>query len=454
MRRAAPGADQPWKTSPGGLVSALVPFLRERGGVWIGWDGAESDPNDNSHKPIAPFAHDGMNIHPIALDEREVNGFYRGFSNGTIWPLYHDSIRSPRFRRRWWHAYREANMRFAQGAIERTDDRDMIWIHDYQLQLVPGYVRMHRPNARIGFFLHIPFPPQELFAKMPWRTTLLENLLGADIIGFQTRLGAANFAKAARQFTSARGSDSALEFNGRTIRIAPYPISIDTEHYERSANTQIVDERIAAIKKDLRARRIVLAVDRLDYTKGVEYRLRAFEELLRRDHIPPEGVVFVQIAVPSREKVDEYQDLRAEVNELVGRINGNHGSVGDVPVHYIYNSIPFEQLMAMYRAADVMMVTPLRDGMNLVAKEYVATRSDDTGVLVLSEFAGASLELKQAVLVNPYDVDGMADALERALWIEPGEGRRRMNALRKVVQRHTVYDWAGSFLEALGGARP
>lgn len=448
VKRVQTEGGQRWETSPGGLVSALAPLLRQQGGAWVGWDGSGRDHQNVSSTP--PFEHDGIHIRPVGLSAPELDAFYYGYSNATIWPLYHDSIRTPQFRRRWWHLYREVNMRFALAAVETADEHDMIWVHDYQLQLVPGYVRMHRPSAKIGFFLHIPFPPEELFAKMPWRAQVLENLLGADVVGFQTKLGASNFARAARLYTGATGTDRQLEFRGRKVRVGAFPISIDYDHYVKSSGTDEVEAHVQKTRDDLGGRRIVLAVDRLDYTKGIEFRLRAFEELLRRDRFPPEGVVFVQIAVPTREKVDDYADLRSEVSEHVGRINGNYGSIGRAPVHYIYNSVPFKELMALYRAADVMMVTPLRDGMNLVAKEYVATRSDNTGVLVLSEFAGAALEMKQAVIVNPYDVDGMADALEQALSMEPKEVKGRMAALRRIVEQHTVYDWANSFLGALG----
>lgn len=449
VKRIQEGNTQRWETSPGGLVSALAPFLRERGGAWIGWDGTGRDLAHAS--PVAPFSHDGISIRPVGLSHAELDAFYHGCSNATVWPLYHDSIRAPQFHRRWWHPYREVNMRFAQAAVETAGEHDMIWVHDYQLQLVPGYVRMHRPKAKIGFFLHIPFPPEELFAKMPWRVQMLENLLGADVIGFQTKLAANNFAKAARLYTSAKGSDTLLEFEGRKVRVNAFPISIDFEHYQASAQTPEVDTHLEQLREDLGGRRVILAVDRLDYTKGIEFRLRAVEEMLRRGRVSADEAVFVQIAVPTREKVDEYADLRSDVNELVGRTNGTYGAIGRTPVHYIYNSVPFKELMALYRMADVMMVTPLRDGMNLVAKEYAAARADNAGVLVLSEFAGAALELKQAVTVNPYDVDGMADALERALSMPAGEAKKRMAGLRRVVKQHTVYDWAEAFLSALGG---
>jgi Trehalose-6-phosphate synthase len=436
-----------WETSPGGLVSAIYPFLKDRGGAWVGWDGSESEPGRSD--PPAPFTHDGIQVRPVPLSSAEVESFYHGFSNETLWPLYHDAIRTPQFHRRWWHPYREVNMRFAQLAVEASADRDLIWVQDYQLQLVPGYVRLHRPRARIGYFNHIPFPPEELFAKLPWRQQILEGLLGADVVGFQTKLAAQNFSRAARQFTSAKGTDTRLEFQGRTVVVDAFPISIDFDRYSRAAGEADVSELSTRLRESLDGRRILLGVDRLDYTKGIDIRLRAFEELLERGRIGVDDTCLVQVAVPTREAVEDYAELRSTVEELVGRVNGTHGRLGRVAVHYIYRSLPWAELLACYRAADAMVVTPLRDGMNLVAKEYVACRNDDSGALVLSEFAGAALELKQALLVNPHDVDGMADAMERALTIAPADARRRMAAMRRTVGGHTVYDWSDSFLRVL-----
>ena len=434
-----------WETSPGGLVAALHPLLTDRGGAWVGWDGTVSE-----HRGAPePFTHDQIDIRPVGMSPGERDAFYYGFCNGTIWPLYHDCVRPPEFHRRWWRPYREMNMRFAQAAVDAAGGDDLIWVHDYQLQLVPGYVRMRRPRARVGYFHHIPFPPEELFAKLPWRTHLLEGLLGADVIGFQTKLAAQNFSRAARRFTSARGTDRNLQYEGRTVRVDAFPISIDSSRFEalsRDAETVEAAERLRA---SLDYRRIILGVDRLDYTKGVDLRLRAYEEVLSRGSVSAEDTVFVQVAVPTREQVGEYADLRSTVNEHVGRINGSHSRLGRVAVQYIYRSLPFEELVACYRAADVMIITPYCDGMNLVAKEYVATRTDNSGVLVLSEFAGASLELKQALHVNPHDVDGIADAIERAVTLDPGEARKRMGAMRRTVRHHDVFAWSDSFLREL-----
>lgn len=441
----AQAGDSGWKTAPGGLVSALRPLLTEQGGGWVGWDGSAAD----ADRPMDPFTHEGIRIRPVSLSSDELSEFYDGFSNGTIWPLYHDCLRAPQFHRRWWRAYEQVNRRFADAALDASEEGDIVWVHDYQLQLVPRMIRQRRPGARIGFFNHIPFPPEELFAQLPWRAPLLEGLLGADVVGFQTRLGAKNFARAARLFTGAEGTDRRLEHEGRSVLVDAFPISIDAGRYARMAREPKVLARAAALREEFGGRRIVLGVDRLDYTKGIDVRLRAFEEVLNRGAATVEDTVFVQIAVPTRERVDDYAGLKATVEGHVGRINGTHGRLGRAAVHYAYRSVPFDELVACYVAADVMVVTPLRDGMNLVAKEYVAARTDDSGVLVLSEFAGAALELRQALLVNPHDVDGIADALVSALRLGEAQARRRMGSMRKTVIRHDVYAWSDSFLRHL-----
>jgi len=435
-----------WVTSPGGLVSALAPLIRERGGTWIGWDG---DVHDCGSRATPCFHHDGMDIQPIHLTEDEIESFYEGFSNKTLWPLYHDALRFPAFHRHWWRPYRTVNERFARAVAELAQPNDLVWVHDYQLQLVPGMVRELLPHARIGFFLHIPFPPLELFAKLPWRTQILESLLGADVVGFQTKLSSINFTRSAKRYTRTTGDDVHLRSHDRAVRADAYPISIDSQQIDKLARTEGAKRRAAAFRESLGGRRIVLGVDRLDYTKGIDTRLRAWEELLERETITPADAVFVQIAVPTREKVSDYAALRQRVEELVGRINGKHATLDHIAVHYVYRGLPFEELVAAYAAADVMVVTPFRDGMNLVAKEYVAARTEDTGVLVLSEFAGAALELEQAMMVNPYDIDGLANTLERALQTDPDEAANHMRSMRRTVLNHDVYTWAKSFLSDL-----
>ncbi len=436
-----------WEQSHGGLATALTPIMRARGGTWVGWTG-------NAGETISKFRHDGIQIVPMTLTAREIDGFYNGFSNRTLWPLYHDAIRTPEFHRRWWQPYAAVNERFARAAADVAEAGDVVWVHDYHLQLVPRMLRELRPELRIGFFLHIPFPPTELFSWLPWRGPLLEGLLGADVIGFQTRAAAQNFSRVARNYTEAEGTDSALQFDGRMIRVGAYPISIDVESFAALSDTDETRARVEAIRNRVGAdRRIIFSVDRLDYTKGIDARLRAFGELLSRGTISARNCVFFQVAVPSREVVGDYADMRAKIEQLVGQINGEYSEPGLIPIHFFRRNLTREELVAYYRAADVMLVTPYRDGMNLVAKEYVASRTDHGGILVLSEFAGAAQELRRALLVNPYDIDGMAGVLAQAIELPPREARVRMTALRAAVRRNDVFKWADEFLRALTSER-
>jgi len=426
-----------WETSPGGLVSALAPLLKGRGGAWVGWAGVP----DVDH---GEFQVDGIDQVAVPLSVTEEDDFYHGFCNGTLWPLYHDGVRPPEFHRTWWAAYVAVNRRFAEKAAAVAEPGDVVWVHDYQLQLVPAMLRDLRPDVRIGFFLHIPFPPVELYSRLPWRAPIVEGLLGADMVAFQTRKDAQNFAAAARRYGGVRGADwRRLRHDGRDVRVDRAPIGIDVATFQRLA----AQEEVHRIAYDLRRqtgnpKRLVLGIDRLDYTKGIDVRLRAFQTVLERESLTPEDVQFLQIAVPSREAVPLYQETREEVERLVGQINGENARAGLPVVHYLYRSFEPDDLVGAYLAGDVMMVTPLRDGMNLVAKEYVASRSDDTGVLILSEFAGAAEQLRQALIVNPHDVDQVAATLAEALQMDEKEQRRRMRALRRVVTKSDVFEWA------------
>ncbi len=432
-----------WKTSPGGLVSALKPVLQELSCTWVGWAGVNDE-------VILPFEHDGIFNWPVYLSASEVRDYYEGFSNRIIWPLFHDAIRPPEYCQEWWKPYVEVNRRFAEAAAEAVEHSGMVWVHDYQLMLVPAMVRQLRPDVRIGFFLHIPFPPQELYAQLPWRRQIAEGLLGADVLGFQTKIGAENFSQVARRFAGASGQDDLLDYHGRSIRVDSFPISVDTRQFEQLAQSPEVTRKAHEIRQRLGpARKIMLGIDRLDYTKGIDIRLKALQQLLRRGLARCESCVFVQIAVPSREHVAEYKDLRLTVERLVGEINGEFGDIGRTPVQYLHRSVPMRQLAALYRAADVMLVTPLRDGMNLVAKEYVASRVDNTGVLVLSEFTGAARELRSALLVNPHDLEGLVEAMHQALNMPQHEQELRMRPMRRHIQEHDVHHWADSFLQSL-----
>ncbi|MGH3509427.1 MAG: alpha,alpha-trehalose-phosphate synthase (UDP-forming) [Nocardioidaceae bacterium] len=438
-----------WRQSPGGLVTALEPVMRANDGAWVGWPGGPDD-------DIEPFVEDGLSLIPIRLSAREIVEFYEGFSNGTLWPLYHDLVAKPEFHREWWDAYVRVNQRFADRAAEVAAPDAMVWVHDYQLQLVPAMLRALRPDLRIGFFLHIPFPPTELFQQLPWRRQLLEGLLGADLVGFQRPGGAQNFVRLVRERVGHKTHRELVYLpDGRMVQAGAFPISIDARGLEALARTPEVEARAKQIREQLgNPRNLILGVDRLDYTKGIFSRLRAFAETVADGRLSIEDTVFVQVATPSRERVEQYRLLRDDIDRLVGRINGDLSRIGRPAVSYLHASYPRTEMAALFRCADVMMVTPLRDGMNLVAKEYVTCRYDEAGALVLSEFAGAAAELRQAYLVNPYDINGMKDALIRAVEAEPRELARRMRAMRKTVAEHDVGHWADRFLTALRQVRP
>lgn len=435
-----------WVTSPGGLVSALAPVMSNRpNACWVGWSGAAG-------RKIEPFVHDDIALHPVELSRAEIQLYYEGFSNGTLWPLYHDAIAPPEFHRTWWDAYVQVNRRFAQAVLDIAEPNATVWVHDYQLQLVPGMLRDSMPDLRIGFFLHTPFPARELFLRLPWRTQIAQGLLGADLLGFQTEVTAHNFRHVLPRVVPDEVivDDEHITYRDRSPVAMTHPIGIDYHRFADAAASPEADRAVAQLRSDLgEPRTVLLGVDRLDYTKGIERRLRAYGELLDEDSISAEDVVLIQIAEPSRSNVNGYAEIRSEVEQLVGEINGNFGTMTRPAVHYLHRSHSFEELIALYRVADVLLVTPFRDGMNLVAKEYVATRHDLTGALVLSEFAGASHELDRAVLVNPYDIDGLKRAFETALFMSPEEKHTRMTSMRKAVSSNTAERWANTFVNEL-----
>lgn len=456
-----------WSRSPGGLVTALWPVMQESSGAWVGWSGA-------TDVELAPFDSDGMRLVPVELSTADLEDYYEGFSNDTLWPLYHDVITPPTFHRQWWDAYRRVNQRFADAAASHAAEGAVVWVHDYQLQLVPAMLRAARPDLRIGFFLHVPFPAVEIFSQLPWRKQVVDGLLGADLIGFQRVGDAANFVRSVRRLTdlSTRGQvitvptddhdDAAAAHQAphhgttaarpatRHVRAAAFPISIDSARFDALARTAEVQQRAREIRRELGDPTVLLlGVDRLDYTKGIRHRMKAFGELLRDDRLQVPEATLVQVASPSRENVSAYQQLREDVELLVGRVNGEFGALGHAAIHYMHHSYPMEEMAALYLAADVMLVTALRDGMNLVAKEYVAARSDERGALVLSEFTGAADQLAGAILVNPHDIDGLKDAITYAAHLDPRESRKRMRRLRRNVLEHDVAMWSSEFLAVL-----
>jgi trehalose 6-phosphate synthase len=442
------GPGREWQRSPGGLVTALQPILARTRGIWVGWGGAAGPAPE-------PFEFDGISLYPVPLSEEELENYYEGASNATIWPLYHDAVEPPTFHRHWREAYRRVNQRFAEATDRVSPSGAEVWVQDYQLQLVPAMLRARRPDLRIGFFLHIPFPPTELFMQLPQRDEIIRGLLGADLVGFQTPLGAQNFLHLAQHLAGATRQGASVVLDGRTVRAGAFPVSIDIGELEQLAETEDVRKRAEEIRTELgHPRTIILGVDRLDYTKGIQHRLSAFRELLAEGRLSTPETVLVQVATPSRERVEHYSRLRDNVEREVGGINGEFAQVGAPAVHYLHQSYSRSELAALYRVADVMAVTPLRDGMNLVAKEYVAARTDLGGALVLSEFAGAAAELRQAYMCNPHDINSIKDALMRAVGADRDEGARRMRAMRRYLRDHGGREWAAEFLAALAEAGP
>ena len=364
--------------------------------------------------------------------------YYEGFANDTLWPLYHDALRDSTYNARHWEAYQTVNQRFADMLASIAPEGAIVWIHDYHLQLVPQMLRDQRPDVIIGFFFHIPFPPVELFMRLPWRTEIAAGLAACDLVGFQRAINAANFVIVCE------------ELLGVQPNVGSFPISIDVEELEAVAAGRATRQRSNRYRTRLGEPEVVLlGVDRLDYTKGISQRLRAYQSLLDDGTLDTERCVMVQVATPTREGVEHYQNERHEIEQLVGEINGVHGRLGYPALHYLYQSLPLDELVALYRTGDVMLVTPLRDGMNLVAKEYVTTRLDGDGVLVLSEFAGAADELTDAVLVNPHDEKALREAIVTAVEMHRHERRARMARLREVVRGSDVQGWAERFLAEL-----
>jgi len=439
--------EETWRTSPGGLVAALEPVMRMVDGAWVGWAG-------QADLELEPFVEDGIKLIPIALSEQEVAEYYEGFANDTIWPLYHDVIAPPQYHREWWDAYVTVNRRFAEAAAAAVAENGTVWVHDYQLQLVPEMLRAARPDLTIGYFHHIPFPAHGLYAQLPWRDQVLCGLLGADVIGFQRAQDAVYFQTAVRRRLQYEIKGSMITVPGETgsrpVLAKAFPISIDTAPYLELIAKPEVQARAAEIRASLgNPKRILLGVDRLDYTKGIRHRIKAYGELLAEGRLRVEDVTLIQVASPSRERVDAYVHLRDEIELAVSRINGDTDTMDHTAIRYLHQGYPREEMVALYLAADVMLVTALRDGMNLVAKEYIATRADNRGALVLSEFTGAADELRRAIRVNPHDIEGLKDAIMEAIEMPPAEQGRRMRALRKRVLEHDVNAWSSSFLDAL-----
>lgn len=438
----------------GGLVTALAPLMRANHGVWVGWPGCdEQAPLDRLAEEFA-VAH-GYALAPLPLSETEIEKYYRGFSNETLWPLFHDLLGNCHFNLDHFESYRLVNRKFAEKVAEVSLNDDFIWVHDYQLLMTGQYLRRFGLHQPLAFFLHIPFPPADLLRRLPWKDELLESLLAYDLLGFQTLRDHRNFVHSVTSFIPGirvvrrQRSHTVLQHGERSVKAGHFPISIDYADFaDRAASPQVADAAWY-LHENYQHRQIMLGVDRLDYTKGIPERFLAFERALEKYPEMQQKVTLLQIVVPSRTLVPDYLDLKSHLEQLAGRINGRFAMHGWMPLHYHYRSLDPIQLLAHYRSAEIALVTPLRDGMNLVAKEYCACSVENRGVLVLSEFAGAADQLgRQALLVNPYDLESTADAIFRAFSMPLAEQEHRMTRLRAQIKRHDVQRWLHSFVAA------
>ncbi len=437
-----------FQPSAGGLATGLGSFYKETGGVWLGWPGISLESiRGREEEVVAKLAE--LSCKPVFLTQRQIENFYYGFSNKTLWPLFHYFLQYAVFDQKLWEAYRRVNRQFCEAVLEEADEDSTIWVHDYQLLLLPGLLREKLPKATIGFFLHIPFPSFEIFRVLPWREELLKGLLGADLIGFHTYDYVRHFVSSVRRILGYEHHLGLISTESRVLRVDAFPMGIDYEKFAHSAERKEVKQEIKRIRRRVGDRKVILSVDRLDYTKGIAQRLRAYDQLLERYPEYQEKVVLILVAVPSRTRVEHYMLLKREVDELIGRINGRHGGFGWTPIWYLYRSLQFPTLAALYNIADVALVTPFRDGMNLIAKEYVATTPADHGVLVLSEMAGAASELGEALIINPYNLNQMTEAMREALEMSPEEKSSRNHYMKYRLRRYDVHRWAHEFVDKL-----
>jgi trehalose 6-phosphate synthase/phosphatase len=437
--------------STGGLATGVRSAHERTKGLWFGWPGAlrKLAPRQRAELDQV-FA--SRSLVPIHLSQTEVRRYYHGFSNGVLWPLFHYATERLPLENGDWSEYQRINERFADAVAKEHRKGDLVWIHDYQLALVPAMLRERIPSARIAFFLHIPFPSSEVFRILPRRAEILRGILGADVVGFHTLAYLRHFSMSLLRILGLETSIDRVWHEEREVRLGVHPMGVDCAAFDEMARDERLIAEAAAIRRQAEGAAIVLGIDRLDYSKGIPERLLAYERLLEREPDLREHVRFIQVAAPSRAEVTAYAEFERTVDELVGRINGRFGTPRWAPIHYVHQSVSQRRVVALYLAADVLAVTPHRDGLNLVAKEYVAARPDRRGVLVLSEFAGAASEMAEALLVNPHDVDAMADALSQALHMDEEERKRRCAPMRERLFQHDIHHWTESILHDLRSA--
>jgi len=442
-----------FQPSAGGLATGLSSFCRSHHSQWIGWPGIATDKISAKESQEISNKLREQDYNAVFLSARDVRNFYYGFCNKMIWPLFHYFPMYTVYEDRYWQSYKQVNSIYCDAVVKMAKPDDHIWVHDYQLMLLPEFIREKLPDAQVGFFLHIPFPSFELFRLLPWRREILNGLLGADLIGFHTYDYARHFLSSAARTLGTEHSMGALNVGNRIVKVDAFPMGIDYERYSGVIKNPEVKKRLTTIRKKVGDRKVIISIDRLDYTKGIIQRLEAFDLFLSQNPEYKEKVTLILVAVPSRTGIEDYMDLRKQLEALVGRINGEHGVLGWVPVWYLYRFLPFERLVALYSIADVALVTPLRDGMNLIAKEFIATKADGKGVLILSEMAGAASELGEAIVVNANNKEAIIEAIKSALEMPIEEQNERNRLMQKRISRYTVTRWAHDFVESLSNVK-
>ncbi|KEO74508.1 bifunctional alpha,alpha-trehalose-phosphate synthase (UDP-forming)/trehalose-phosphatase [Anditalea andensis] len=436
-----------FKTSAGGLATGLGSIFKEANNIWIGWPGNYvEDPEVRAEIYLELHEH---KMSPVFLTQADIEDFYEGFSNETLWPAFHYFTQHIIYEKRFWEAYVRVNVKFCEAILKKADPDDTIWVHDYQLLLLPQMLREKLPNATIAFFQHIPFPSYEIIRMLPWRKAILEGMCGADLIGFHTYDDMRHFLSSAGRILGLSNESGYMQADSRLINVDAFPMGIDYEKFESAANSTKTQNYVTKFKKLLGDQKLLLSIDRLDYSKGIPQRLRAFDELLKTYPHYHNKVSLIMIVVPSRDTVKKYKELKEEIDTLVGRINSAYSTLNWVPVHYFYRAFPFAELSAFYHMSDIALVTPLRDGMNLVCKEFVASKTDKMGVLILSEMAGASKELQDAVLVNPNDLDAVTTAIYEALNMDEEIQSARMTAMQETIKRYDIFQWVKVFMDRL-----
>jgi len=432
-------------SSPGGLATAMKSFFQSRKALWVGWPGLTSNKLGDKRKRLTKKLED-KNYSPVYLSERDFEEFYYGFSNKVVWPLFHYFLQLPDYNEELWKAYKRVNHKFCEAVLEKVEPGDLVWIHDYHLMLLPEMLRKKMPSLDIGFFLHIPFPSYEVFRQIPWSREILKSLISSDVVGFHTYDYVQHFLESVFRLLGHESNLGEIIVKDHLTKVDSFPMGIDFSKFNQANKRKRVKNEIKKFKKEVGKQKVILSVDRMEYTKGIIKRLEAFRDFLEKYPEYQEKVTYLMVSVPSRTGVDDYKYLKKKVDELVGSINADFGSIDWVPVRYFFRSFSFSSLAAMYKLADVALVTPLRDGMNLVAKEYVATKKKKDGVLVLSEMAGTAMELGETLVVNPNDHQAMVDVIKQALTLPKREKEKRNQIMRARLERYDIKSWAKDFI--------